>query len=154
MQLPINILFIFVFSWTAFAFITPRWWRGPANKTLLRYKSLCTRPCEATRRCRFSPNRKCLECWVPFWPHSSQILSIRPFIFCAITWTAIELPRSWANLPDVLSLRLRTRIDDIGTVFCCSKMAVTRRRSKLWWSTAHQSKALLRSFFLQYQNVI
>ena len=26
--------------------------------------------------------------------------------------------------------------------FCCSKMAVTRRRSKLWWRTAHQSKAL------------
>ena len=27
--------------------------------------------------------------------------------------------------------------------FCCSKMAVTRRRSKLWWRTAHQSKALV-----------
>ena len=26
--------------------------------------------------------------------------------------------------------------------FCCSKMAVTRRRSKLWWRKAHQSKAL------------
>ena len=25
---------------------------------------------------------------------------------------------------------------------CCRKMAVTRRRSKLWWRTAHQSKAL------------
>ena len=27
--------------------------------------------------------------------------------------------------------------------FCCSKMAVTRRRSKLWWCKAHQSKALV-----------
>ena len=27
--------------------------------------------------------------------------------------------------------------------FCCSKMAVTRRRSKLWWRKAHQSKALV-----------
>ena len=27
--------------------------------------------------------------------------------------------------------------------FCCSKMAVTRRRSKLWRRTAHQSKALV-----------
>ena len=26
--------------------------------------------------------------------------------------------------------------------FCCSKMAITRRRSKLWWRKAHQSKAL------------
>ena len=26
--------------------------------------------------------------------------------------------------------------------FCCSKMAVTRRRSKLWWRISHQSKAL------------
>ena len=26
--------------------------------------------------------------------------------------------------------------------FCCSKMAVTRRRSKIWWRKAHQSKAL------------
>ena len=26
--------------------------------------------------------------------------------------------------------------------FCVSKMAVARRRSKLWWRTAHQSKAL------------
>ena len=26
--------------------------------------------------------------------------------------------------------------------FCSSKMAVTRRRSKLWWRKAHQSKAL------------
>jgi len=29
------------------------------------------------------------------------------------------------------------------TFFCCSKMAVTRRRSKLWWRKAHQSKALV-----------
>ena len=27
--------------------------------------------------------------------------------------------------------------------FCCSEMAVTRRRSKLWWRKAHQSKALV-----------
>ena len=27
--------------------------------------------------------------------------------------------------------------------FCFSKMAVTRRRSKLWWRKAHQSKALV-----------
>ena len=27
--------------------------------------------------------------------------------------------------------------------FCCSKMAVTRRISKLWWRKAHQSKALV-----------
>ena len=27
--------------------------------------------------------------------------------------------------------------------FCCSKMAITRRRSKLWWRKAHQSKALV-----------
>ena len=27
--------------------------------------------------------------------------------------------------------------------FCCSKMAVTRRRSKLWWRKAHQSKTLV-----------
>ena len=27
--------------------------------------------------------------------------------------------------------------------FCCSKMAVSRRRSKLWWRKAHQSKALV-----------
>ena len=27
--------------------------------------------------------------------------------------------------------------------FCCSKMAVNRRRSKLWWRKAHQSKALV-----------
>ena len=26
--------------------------------------------------------------------------------------------------------------------FCSSKMAVTRRRSKLWWRISHQSKAL------------
>ena len=26
--------------------------------------------------------------------------------------------------------------------FCSSKMAVTRRRSKLWWHISHQSKAL------------
>ena len=30
--------------------------------------------------------------------------------------------------------------------FCCSKMAVTRRRSKLWWRTAHQSKALVKTY--------
>ena len=30
--------------------------------------------------------------------------------------------------------------------FCCSKMAVTRRRSKLWWRTAHQSKALVETY--------
>ena len=28
------------------------------------------------------------------------------------------------------------------TFFCCSKTAVTRRRSKLWWCISHQSKAL------------
>ena len=28
-------------------------------------------------------------------------------------------------------------------IFCCSKIAVTRRRSKLWWRKAHQSKALV-----------
>ena len=29
---------------------------------------------------------------------------------------------------------------------CCSKMAITRRRSKLWWRTAHQSKALVETY--------
>jgi len=28
-------------------------------------------------------------------------------------------------------------------LFCCNKMAVTRRRSKLWWREAHRSKALV-----------
>ena len=27
--------------------------------------------------------------------------------------------------------------------FCCSKMAITRRKSKLWCRKAHQSKALV-----------
>ena len=31
-------------------------------------------------------------------------------------------------------------------LFCCSKMAVTRHRSKLWWRTAHQSKALVKTY--------
>ena len=55
----------------------------PNCDIVLRYKSLCTRPCEATRRCRFSPNRKWLECWVPFWPHSSQLwIWVRLLPFC------------------------------------------------------------------------
>ena len=29
------------------------------------------------------------------------------------------------------------------TFCCCRKMAVTRRRSKLWWRKAHQSKTLV-----------
>ena len=51
-----------------------------------------------------------------------------------------NIPKNWPLRDDFLAQSL---IYDIGTdFFCCSKMAVTRRRSKLWWRLSHQSKAL------------